>query len=255
MDAAYTGKQIAERRKSLGMTQKDLAEKLHVTDKAVSKWERGINFPDLGLMESLAQVLGTTPACLLGLETANRDEVVSSITRISNEQLEDAHRDMKWIGWGSVVVAVLLMLVYRFIAYQRTQAYQLLYCLIPVIAVGGIHLLFKYGEIRKWNTMDWVAAYCAAIPVIIANGAYLFLDYGLHDAIELVLTLISVGAVQLLFYRIMRPRVMKACPVFFATAFALWHALDGELPLEYALPAVCCFVVWSICRIKKPPSK
>ena len=59
MDAAYTGKEISERRKALGLTQKELAEKLHVTDKAVSKWERGINFPDLGLMENLAKVLDT----------------------------------------------------------------------------------------------------------------------------------------------------------------------------------------------------
>lgn len=41
MDAAATGKRIAELRRQKGWTQKQLAEQLHVTDKAVSKWERG----------------------------------------------------------------------------------------------------------------------------------------------------------------------------------------------------------------------
>lgn len=47
MDAAYTGERIAELRKKQGLTQKELASKVHVTDKAVSKWERGLNFPDI----------------------------------------------------------------------------------------------------------------------------------------------------------------------------------------------------------------
>lgn len=66
MNAEYTGKKIAELRKEKEFTQKELAEKLHVTDKAVSKWERGVNFPDLGLMEKLAEALDTTPSILLG---------------------------------------------------------------------------------------------------------------------------------------------------------------------------------------------
>lgn len=49
---------ISSRRKELGMTQKDLAEKLNITDKAVSKWERGIACPDTAAIPKLAQILG-----------------------------------------------------------------------------------------------------------------------------------------------------------------------------------------------------
>ena len=49
---------IGSRRKELGMTQKELADKMNVTDKAVSKWERGIACPDTGSIPKLAQILG-----------------------------------------------------------------------------------------------------------------------------------------------------------------------------------------------------
>ena len=49
---------IAENRRSRDMTQRDLAERLHITDKAVSKWERGLSYPDVTLMEPLAEVFG-----------------------------------------------------------------------------------------------------------------------------------------------------------------------------------------------------
>ena len=57
MDAGKTGKFIAEKRKAMNMTQNELAEKLHITDKAVSKWERGISFPDISILIPLAEIL------------------------------------------------------------------------------------------------------------------------------------------------------------------------------------------------------
>jgi len=51
---------ISSRRKELGMTQKDLAEKLNITDKAVSKWERGIACPDTAAIPKLAEILGVS---------------------------------------------------------------------------------------------------------------------------------------------------------------------------------------------------
>ena len=54
------GSIIAERRKEQGMTQLELAEKMGVTDKAVSKWERNLSCPDINAMPKLAQVLSTS---------------------------------------------------------------------------------------------------------------------------------------------------------------------------------------------------
>lgn len=52
------GSFIADQRRAQNMTQKDLAQRLHVTDKAVSKWERGLSYPDVTLLEPLATVFG-----------------------------------------------------------------------------------------------------------------------------------------------------------------------------------------------------
>ena len=58
MEAKQFGQFIAGIRKEKKMTQAELAEKIHVTDKAVSRWERGLGFPDIQTLEPLAQVLG-----------------------------------------------------------------------------------------------------------------------------------------------------------------------------------------------------
>lgn len=60
MDNLQFGAFVAQLRKEQNMTQKELADALHITDKAVSKWETGKGFPDIKLMEPLAQVLGVS---------------------------------------------------------------------------------------------------------------------------------------------------------------------------------------------------
>ena len=51
---------ISSRRKELGMTQRELADRLNITDKAVSKWERGLACPDTAIIPKLAEILGVS---------------------------------------------------------------------------------------------------------------------------------------------------------------------------------------------------
>jgi transcriptional regulator with XRE-family HTH domain len=60
MNSQKMGAFISELRKSKNMTQKELAEKLNVTDKAVSKWERGIGYPEITITPLLAEQLGVS---------------------------------------------------------------------------------------------------------------------------------------------------------------------------------------------------
>ena len=65
MDPVKMGRQIAQLRKERNMTQRQLAEQLHVTDKAISKWERGMGCPELSLLTDLARILGASMEHLL----------------------------------------------------------------------------------------------------------------------------------------------------------------------------------------------
>lgn len=57
MDAMKTGSFIAQKRKERNISQRELAKYLHITDKAISKWERGLSFPDITVLIPLSEVL------------------------------------------------------------------------------------------------------------------------------------------------------------------------------------------------------
>ena len=65
MDQVRTGELIRQFRTGLGLTQKELAERIHISDKAVSKWECGAGCPDVSLLPALAEVFGTDVQVLL----------------------------------------------------------------------------------------------------------------------------------------------------------------------------------------------
>lgn len=68
MDCKRTGKFIYEMRVRKGFTQKELADKLNITDRAVSKWERGLGIPDVSLLNELSLVLDVSVSEILNGE-------------------------------------------------------------------------------------------------------------------------------------------------------------------------------------------
>ncbi len=101
MDNIKFGKFIREVRREKGMTQKQLADMLHVSDKAVSKWENGIGFPDIKLLEPLAEALDVSLLELMqsehskdGLMDARDAERVVADTVARSKQLEKRHLQM-----------------------------------------------------------------------------------------------------------------------------------------------------------------
>ena len=80
MDNYVTGAEIRRLRERRGMTQEGLAERIHVSAKAVSKWETGRGFPDISLLEPLAEALGISVIELLSGETIqNRNKAGNMI--------------------------------------------------------------------------------------------------------------------------------------------------------------------------------
>ena len=76
------GKTISSLRKNKGMTQNELAEKMNVTDKAVSKWERNLSCPDVNTISKLADILGVSVEELLN--SKNKEYFNSKIKDLVN---------------------------------------------------------------------------------------------------------------------------------------------------------------------------
>lgn len=265
MNAEYTGKKIAEFRKAKNLTQKELANKLHVTDKAVSKWERGINFPDLGLMENLANELDATPSILLGLEDATKEEVVTSCAEISSLQSEEAEKDIQKIGWINLFVAIFLIIFMYFIniKLQRNGLYfesrsllRLIYGLIAIVTIGAIYTLYKYKAIRKWEILDAALTEVLVVDVLVYLGIQLFTGRNPNYIWASILLLIGAVCLQLLFYRVVKPSIIKVIPSLFLLLLACWGVLlyntsNAELGgflVHYILPAIGSIITWIICK-------
>lgn len=80
------GKYIRALRTKHGMTQAALASRLHVTDKAVSKWERDLSYPDISLFPRLAEVLGVSVSELISAaDNGEEPEQLTQIYRVSHD--------------------------------------------------------------------------------------------------------------------------------------------------------------------------
>ncbi|MBQ8198221.1 MAG: helix-turn-helix transcriptional regulator [Lachnospiraceae bacterium] len=90
MDKEKLGLFVSRLRKEQNMTQKELAERLGVTDKAVSKWERGLSFPDISLLEPLADTFDVSVMELLQGKRMPKEETIS--VELAQEVLDDSLR-------------------------------------------------------------------------------------------------------------------------------------------------------------------
>ena len=98
MDAKITGCFIAQLRKELGLTQKELAEKLEVTDKAISRWETGKGLPDTSLLKPLAEIFGVSVGELLSGKRMDDSQIKSQADHIILESLSYEESQEKWKG-------------------------------------------------------------------------------------------------------------------------------------------------------------
>lgn len=153
MNPIDTGTKISSLRKERNMTQKDLAEKLHVTDKAVSKWERGLNYPDLSILPALAKVLDTSVAEILGLEQNVSDSTIDVISEISNQEKKMMLKILRDYLFLTIIlgIGVLIFKLYVFYYGYVWEKYNFIFW-IEGILIGLSLTLITNGIrlLRKW---------------------------------------------------------------------------------------------------------
>ena len=107
MDAKATGGLIARRRKEQNWSQGDLAERLHVTDKAVSKWETGRGLPSVDLLEPLAEALDLTVSELLSGRELTPEELPRAAEAQVMESMERERRTRRRSFFATTALALI----------------------------------------------------------------------------------------------------------------------------------------------------
>lgn len=186
MDAKKLGQFIAQLRKEQNMTQADLAAKLQVTDKAVSKWERGVGLPDINSVEPLAEALGVTVLEIMRSEripeesvpSVSVSEVITDAFDMVNEQRKQERKSVRYIAM--VVLAVIALVFLADTIGWMGVAFVVLPFLCFVLAI----CLFVYGIIRHRNkqscnqTFIW-GVILISLPVVLAISLFLIGAFGI----------------------------------------------------------------------------
>ena len=120
MDHQKTGTLIATRRNELGLTQKELAKQLNISDRTISKWERSAGFPDISLLEPLADALGLTLLELFRGERTPEPELQAEIEQTTRETVQklkpEFKKTLKHLRlWRRLLICAMVVLIILFL--------------------------------------------------------------------------------------------------------------------------------------------
>ena len=157
MDATKFGLFVAEMRKENHMTQAELATKIKVTDKAVSRWERGLGFPDIHLLEPLAEALGVSVLELMkseknvetNIKCGDADLIVTDTIKAAEHQKQverQQEKRMILITIGVVAISSIFALLFDHIGWRMDN--------ILFTSVGVILPVTSIIAFFVWMSMD-----------------------------------------------------------------------------------------------------
>ena len=189
MDNLKFGSFIKELRKEKNMTQKELAEKIGLTDKAISKWERGLSFPDITMLSSLAEVFDVDVSEILngerGKEKISKEDIEKKIEEavekvtLKKEKREKRIEILKrTVGIISCIVfafTFLLQIGYLFVLKPRSYEYisDILFYIINEIIIITLGLIFLTLVNIKKNFIKNIITYVFLIILTIINITFM----------------------------------------------------------------------------------
>lgn len=146
MNAEKTGEFIAKIRGELGITQRELADRIGVTDKAVSKWETGRGFPDIGVLEILAKELGVSVTELMNGERFDPEKAGSQADSAVMETFRYVNRmSRKTLGVIAVIIGVCLTAAPLYTTFAGFP----IMILGVLVILGGTYMLAAKGTNRS----------------------------------------------------------------------------------------------------------
>ena len=205
MDAQIFGAFLQARRRELGLTQAQLADKLHVTDKAVSRWERGVGLPDIQLLEPLAQALDLSLTELIRSErmedgTLTREDADAALAETLALAKQRRRKVSSWLSTILIgAVELFFMMVVIFFVDVRWVRFLSFFLILQCgSAASRLVKALLYPEAvkkgRSWKYYLKTLIVCAAIwlyPLIFLQQPYLELEN--CGILALVLTWLLIG--------------------------------------------------------------
>lgn len=179
MDLVKIGKYIAGKRKALGMTQKQLAEKLNMSDKSVSKWERGICLPDVSVYMELCEILGISINEFLAGEDIDAENVEKKSEDNIIQVTKDSKKKQK--NLKSILAVVTTFAVIMVLVLGAVFVHKVMQPKNYIIAVDRTSAEMKTAELLSG-----------------ADGAYLFNFYAKEEYKTLTIYLSEYQAGELI---------------------------------------------------------
>ena len=159
MNQQKIGAFIAGRRKEFHLTQKELAEKLGITDRAVSKWETGRSMPDVSLLQPLSRILGVGVNDLLSGEILSDSEYrEKSETNIISIADLNTLKSFQYGFYGSYPLAVVLL------SYSIMKGMETAGILSLICSHVASSYYFRYRTMRNRTSM--VIALCGLVGTV-----------------------------------------------------------------------------------------
>lgn len=134
MNKKSLGEFISILRRAKGMTQKELAEKLYVSDKAVSRWERDESAPDLSLLPAIAEIFDVSVDELLKGEKSTKVKTVEFNEKEFNNKIR--RRKQKFSNLSLISLLLIFIGFIMLIIFYNTKDYKLLGLLLPILLNG-----------------------------------------------------------------------------------------------------------------------
>lgn len=156
MDAKALGAFVAELRKEHKMTQAELAARLNVTDKAVSRWERGLGFPDINTLEPLADVLGVSLAELMKCQRLSEESVNLKEATTMVESGIDIAKYQREVHRKRIIRSLMLCLIGVIIIIVAVYIHSKLFISLSVSVLeysDGPTTIFTAGRIGDFNSV------------------------------------------------------------------------------------------------------
>ena len=152
MDQIKIGKFIQEKRKEKNITQQELAEKLNITDRAISKWENGKCMPDVGIMQELCEILNITINDLFSGEVVNMKDIEKKLeenllemTRLKEEKDRQLLSLEIFIGVISSVILVGSVLLVGWLELSKLPA-TILITISSILFLVGMGLALRIEQ-------------------------------------------------------------------------------------------------------------